>query len=99
MATALKRTLLFIPALADRFLSKAHERGADAIIVDLEDSIPAGQKEAARAALAPAPAALRQRGLEVWGRVNNVPSLLAADLAAAIAAGVHGLLIPKIERA
>lgn len=93
-----KRTLLFIPALAEKFLAKAHERGADAIIVDLEDSIPAAQKDKARAALPAAVALLQQRGLAVWVRVNNVAELLADDLAAAAAAGVEGILIPKVER-
>ena len=93
-----KRTLLFIPALAEKFLGKAHERGADAIIVDLEDSIPAAQKAAARTALAGAVASLRQRRLEVWVRTNNVADLLADDLAAAAAAGADGVLIPKVER-
>jgi citrate lyase subunit beta/citryl-CoA lyase len=37
---ATRRALLFVPATAERFIAKAHERGADAIIVDLEDSIP-----------------------------------------------------------
>lgn len=93
-----KRTLLFIPALAEKFLAKAHERGADAIIVDLEDSIPAAQKQQARTALAGAVAALQRRGLPVWMRANNVDALLAEDLAAAAAAGVEGVLIPKVER-
>lgn len=93
-----RRTLLFIPALAEKFLGKAHERGADAIIVDLEDSIPAAQKAAARTALAGAVASLQQRGLEVWVRTNNVADLLADDLAAAAAAGADGVLIPKVER-
>lgn len=93
-----KRTLLFIPALAEKFLGKAHERGADAIIVDLEDSIPVAQKERARAALPAVVASLQQRGLAVWTRANNVADLLADDLAAAAAAGVDGILIPKVER-
>ena len=33
----MRRTLLFIPAIAQKFLDKAHTRGADAIVVDLED--------------------------------------------------------------
>ena len=93
-----KRTLLFIPALAEKFLGKAHERGANAIIVDLEDSIPAAQKQHARAALSGAVASLQQRRLPVWVRVNNVADLLDDDLAAAAAAGVEGVLIPKVER-
>jgi len=53
------RSLLFVPANAPRFVDKAHTRGADGIILDLEDSIAPTEKEAARAAL---PAAVRSVG-------------------------------------
>ena len=45
------RSLLFVPVLSERFLAKAHMRGADALILDLEDSILPANKEAARQAL------------------------------------------------
>src|SRR5215471_1119065 len=45
------RSLLFVPVTSERFLAKAHERGADAIILDLEDSILPAHKEIARAAI------------------------------------------------
>ena len=48
------RSLLFVPVLSERFLAKAHERGADAIILDLEDSILPARKADARAALSAA---------------------------------------------
>jgi citrate lyase subunit beta/citryl-CoA lyase len=35
------RSMLFIPAHVDKFVAKAHTRGADAYILDLEDSVPA----------------------------------------------------------
>lgn len=95
----MRTTLLFIPVLAERFLAKAHERGADAAILDLEDSIPEAQKDAARAALSPAARQLREQGMEGWVRVNNTPQLLVHDIEAAVAAGVHGLLVPKVELA
>ena len=34
------RSLLYVPANNPRFIAKAHERGADGIILDLEDSVP-----------------------------------------------------------
>ena len=46
------RSLLYVPASAERFVARAHERGADAIILDLEDAIPPDGKEAARAHIA-----------------------------------------------
>jgi citrate lyase subunit beta/citryl-CoA lyase len=33
------RSLLYVPAHSERFIGKAHERGADAIILDLEDAL------------------------------------------------------------
>ena len=45
------RSLLYVPANNERFVAKAADRGADGIILDLEDSIPATEKASARAAL------------------------------------------------
>ena len=42
------RSLLFVPVNVDRFVKKAHTRGADAIQLDLEDSIPPSEKDSAR---------------------------------------------------
>ncbi len=95
--TSPRRALLFIPVIAERFLAKAHERGADAVILDLEDSIPSGEKAQARQALGAAVLSLSGRGIEVWVRVNNDRTHLPADLAAAALLGVSGLMLPKIE--
>ena len=48
------RSLLYVPANSERFVAKAHERGADAILLDLEDAVIASEKANARAALATA---------------------------------------------
>ena len=40
------RSLLYVPASSERFIAKAHERGADAIILDLEDGVAPGEKGA-----------------------------------------------------
>ena len=45
------RSLLYVPVSSDRFVAKAHERGADAIILDLEDAVAPAQKAPARAKL------------------------------------------------
>jgi citrate lyase subunit beta/citryl-CoA lyase len=94
-----RRTLLFVPVTAQKFLDKAHERGADTIILDLEDSIPADVKPAAREALPAAVQSLKKRGVDVWVRVNAPQELLAGDLAAATIAGVSGIMLPKVESA
>jgi citrate lyase subunit beta / citryl-CoA lyase len=93
------RSLLFIPVLEPRFFAKAGERGADGLILDLEDSIAGERKAEARQALAGAVAALRATGLPVLCRVNNLPALLEEDLAACAAAGVDAVMLPKVESA
>lgn len=93
-----RQTVLFVPALADKFLAKAHERGADAVVLDLEDAVAPESKAAAREALGAAIDSLVSRGVEVWVRVNNTPDLLGDDLSAAVRTGVTGLMIPKVER-
>jgi citrate lyase subunit beta/citryl-CoA lyase len=90
-------SMLFVPALSERFIANAHARGADAVIFDLEDSIPPDHKIAARDALGSAVARVRPHGLPVLVRVNNLPHLFEADLHAAAAAGVDAVLIPKVD--
>jgi citrate lyase subunit beta/citryl-CoA lyase len=86
------RSLLYVPAHAERFVAKAHEREADAIILDLEDAVPPGEKSNARAALGDAvPAVSRNRAL-VFVRINAGDD---ADAEAACRAGAFGLLTPK----
>ena len=93
-------SMLFVPADTERFLAKAGQRGADALILDLEDAVARQSKEAARQNLATfVPLLQASAGVPVYVRVNNEPELLAADLEAAIAAGADGLLMPKVDSA
>lgn len=93
------RSLLYVPASSERFIAKAHERGADAIILDLEDSVAPADKDAARQGLAEAVPSVRQDGAKVFVRVNADPGLLTEDALAAVRAGADGLFIPKVENA
>ena len=93
------RSLLFVPAHVDRFLARAHERGADGIILDLEDAVPAAEKPAARAGLAAAAAACGRNGAAVLVRVNHGLRMLARDLEAAVLPGIAALVLPKVESA
>lgn len=90
------RSLLFVPATAERFVAKAHTRGADVIILDLEDSIPPAEKETARAALPAAAATVGQAGAEVAVRINRPLELAVPDIAAAVMPQVTALMLPKI---
>lgn len=90
------RSLLFVPATAERFVAKAHTRGADVIILDLEDSIPPAEKAAARAALPAAAAQIHGAGNEVAVRINRALELAIPDIAAAIMPQVTALMLPKV---
>src|SRR6187401_2927907 len=91
-------SMLFVPADTDCFLAKAGQRGADALILDMEDAVAPSAKSAARANLAAFVQRLQaDAGVPIYVRVNNEPDLLAPDLEAAIAAGADGLLLPKVE--
>ena len=93
------RSMLFVPANNQRFLEKAHTRGADAIIVDLEDSVPTSEKKSARNNLQAAALLVTQSGADMLVRINQPLSLAVRDIEAAVIAGVRGLVIPKVESA
>ena len=89
------RSLLYVPASSERFIAKAHERGADAIVLDLEDSVADGDKQAARAGLAQSVPMAGRSGAKVFVRINAEPELQKADAEAACRAGAFGLFIAK----
>ncbi len=91
------RSLLFVPANNGRFIERAHTRGADAIILDLEDSVPAHERPDARRRLMESAGLAARAGADVLVRINAEPEESAADLDAAVHAGVDALLVPKVE--
>ncbi|BCM17681.1 HpcH/HpaI aldolase/citrate lyase family protein [Mesorhizobium sp. J8] len=91
------RSLLFVPAHIPRFVETAHERGADGVILDLEDSVPQDQKAGARRQLPESAAKVARKGASVLVRVNRSLRALAADLDAAVIAGVDALVLPKTD--
>jgi citrate lyase subunit beta/citryl-CoA lyase len=93
------RSLLFVPAAARQRWEKAHTRGADALIVDLEDSTQPEAKAAARALAGEAVPYLAARGATVTVRVNNDPEHLEADLDAVVLRGLSAIVMPKVETA
>lgn len=91
------RSMLFVPADSERKLAKAQTVPADALIVDLEDSVDAARKDAAREA---AGEFLRDRSSirahTLWLRINSIGDRhFAADVAAAVRARVDGIVLPK----
>jgi citrate lyase subunit beta/citryl-CoA lyase len=94
------RSLLFVPADSERKLARGLESGADALILDLEDSVAAANRGVARRqarefleAHGPADGAGRVRR---YVRINPLTSGLALDdLAATVAGRPDGILLPK----
>lgn len=93
------RSLLYVPVVSERFVAKAHERGADAIILDLEDAVAPSEKERARSLVPEAAATVGQGGADVLVRVNRPWRLAIRDLEAAIGPNVRGLVLPKVDSA
>jgi citrate lyase subunit beta/citryl-CoA lyase len=89
------RSLLFIPGNDARKLAKGLACGADALIVDLEDSVPEAEKARAREICAEFVSEHHER-LPVFVRVNALPTgLILDDLAAVVRAQPYGIVLPK----
>ena len=94
------RTALFAPGIKERVMTKALESGADAVILDLEDSVPLASKAEARALVAKsidAAAGSLSRPL-IYVRVNGAATgLLTDDLNAVVRPGLDAILLSKAE--
>jgi citrate lyase subunit beta/citryl-CoA lyase len=93
-------TYLFAPGIEDRKIAKAMQSDADAVILDLEDSIADDKKDEAREHLADylrshEPGSVRP---QVWVRVNSGDSIFSADVKAIPWSKVDGAVLPKAER-
>ena len=94
------RSLLFVPADSPRKLEKSLTSGADAVIIDLEDAIAAGQKAAARANAA---AFIKEASAvpshpPLFVRVNGLESgLTDTDLDAVLPSKPSAVVLPKGE--
>jgi citrate lyase subunit beta / citryl-CoA lyase len=91
------RSMLFVPSHLEKFVEAAHTRGADAYILDLEDSVPLAKKSAARGSLARASGLVARSSAAVVVRINGEPALVGDDLQAAVIPGVAALMVPKVE--
>lgn len=91
------RTALVVPLSSERLLSRVHERGADAVVLDLEDGVAPGLKSAARNTLLEWAARPRSHECAWMVRVNNTRELLELDLRACADAGISCVVLPKAE--
>ncbi|MDT0496380.1 CoA ester lyase [Algiphilus sp. W345] len=90
------RSYLFVPGNQPERIAKALASGADAVIVDLEDAVPPGDKDSARACVAAALPAARPVLLRINGALTP---WFEADRALCSAPGIAGIVLPKAESA
>ena len=93
----LRRSRLYLPGSAPKFFINAGLHGADAIILDLEDSVHAAEKDAARLLVRNALRGVSFGGAERMVRINQLPAGLE-DLNAIVPEVPDLILIPKVER-
>ncbi|RQP05423.1 MAG: CoA ester lyase [Paracoccus sp. BP8] len=91
------RSFLFVPADSEKKIGKAMQTGADALVLDLEDSVMPSRKDFARDLLrdllAAPPADFRG---SLWVRINPLATPMALpDLCAVVGPSLGGILLPK----
>src|SRR5205085_12441628 len=93
------RSALYVPANVPRFIDGAHKRGADAVILDLEDSVPIAERAAARRDLQATAESVLRGGADVIVRINRPWRQTMLDLEAAIPPRVQALAVTKVDSA
>lgn len=91
------RSILYVPGNVPKFIDKAHERGADCILVDLEDSVTVAEKPTARAMLPETMKKVVRGGADIAVRINRPMRLAIPDIEAAVRPGLSALFITKTE--
>ncbi|ALM86067.1 CoA ester lyase [Bordetella sp. N] len=90
------RSFLFVPGDSERKLAKGDTVGADALILDLEDSVDISRLPVARGMVREYLLAHRGAGPQLWVRINPLDSGLAlADLAEIVRGAPAGIMLPK----
>ncbi|EKD21958.1 MAG: Citryl-CoA lyase [uncultured bacterium] len=93
----IRRSRLIMPANEKRYVEKACMRNADAVALDLEDSVPVSEKVATRVVLKEAIPIVGRGGSDVLVRVNHTDELLKGDVEASVWPGLDGIFFPKVE--
>jgi citrate lyase subunit beta/citryl-CoA lyase len=92
------RSMLYVPGNKPSWMEKAAEYGADALILDLEDSVPDQEKIAARPLIKAAVKALKAKGQACYVRVNAFATgLTLGDLEGVMCCELDGINLPKVE--
>ena len=99
MKRMIRRSTLILPVNIPRFVEKAYQRGADAILLDLEDAVPPAEKANARKLIKDSIPVAARGGAEVGVRINKEASLLSLDVEASVHPGMDCITLPKTESA
>lgn len=93
----LLRSMFFIPGHVDKYLEKAHQIPADALILDVEDSVPPDKKQKARDNIQEVLKSGRLRDKQVIIRINELDEgMLLKDLGAVLHPDVMGVMPAKV---
>lgn len=94
------RSTLYVPGNRPAWMEKAVAYGADCLILDLEDSVPAQEKAAARPLVKAGIVALKAKGQSVNVRINPFDTgLTLDDIEAVLCPELNGISLPKVETA
>lgn len=93
----LRRSRIYLPGNRPRMIQKGPGLGADAVILDLEDSVSPEQKDAARFLVSRAIKMIDFRHTEVMVRINPIRHGGMVDLDAVLASGPDAVVVPKCE--
>src|SRR5829696_262765 len=91
------RSLMYVPVNVEKYVDKAHTRGADVIQLDLEDSVPPAEKDRARTLVEKAAERVKQGGADVVVRINRPLSMTVRDLEHSVTPDVNGIALTKID--
>jgi citrate lyase subunit beta/citryl-CoA lyase len=89
------RSLMYVPVNVEKYVDKAHTRGADVIQLDLEDSVPPAEKANARKLVEKNAARVRRGGADVVVRINQPLSLAVRDIEHSVCPDVDGIAVTK----
>lgn len=95
MPLLVRRSNLLVPITNSRFLQGAWRHNADAVTLDLEDSVVDSLKEEARALVKEAIGAASKGAAEIFVRVNK--PFTQADIEASVWHGLAGIVLPKVD--
>jgi len=94
----LYRSFIFVPGNRENMLERAKSFKADVIMVDLEDSVPPGEKVSARDMAKDWVPALCRQGQRVMVRVNSLDTgLTRSELETLVSPDLYGISLGKVE--